>query len=105
MILVYVTCKDEKEAQKIGEHLLTERLCACVNIFPDMNPLYFWPPKTGKIERGKESVLLIKTIDEKYEEIEKEIAKIHSFDVPCIFSLKVEKVNKKYEDWLKGEIK
>lgn len=105
MILIYVTCKDIKEAEKIGKCLMKKRLCACVNIFSNMKSLVFWPPKTGKIEESTEAVLLIKTEEEKYKEIEKGIIKIHSYELPCIFSIKVEDVNKKYLDWLKGEIK
>lgn len=105
MILVYVTCKDIEEAKKIGKYLIEKRLCTCINIFPNMKSFSFWPPKTGKIEEADESVLLIKTEEEKYKEIEEEIVKIHSYDLPAIFSIKVDSIYKKYEDWLKGEIK
>jgi periplasmic divalent cation tolerance protein len=105
MILVYITCKDKNEAEKIGKHLMDNSLCACVNIFPNMNSMTFWPPKMGKIEEAKEAVLLIKTVEEKYDEIEKEILEIHSYELPCIFSIKVDKAHKKYSDWLKNEIK
>ena len=46
-----------------------------------------------------------KTKEEKYKEIEKEIIKIHSYKLPAIFSIKVSAIYRKYEDWLKGELK
>ncbi len=104
MILIYVTCRDTKEAEKIGRHLMSKKLCACVNIVPDTHSLAFWPARTGEIEESNEAVLLVKTVEEKYGEIEKEVVKIHSYELPCIFSIKVDSVYKKYEDWLKGEI-
>ena len=105
MIVVYITCDSKDEAIKIGKHLLKKRLCGCVNIFENIRAIYFWPPKKDKLEEGKETVLLVKTIKEKFKEIEKEVKKIHSDNVPCIFSIKVDKVSKPYFDWLVREIK
>jgi len=105
MILVYITCESKKQAKEIGKHLLKKRLCGCINIFEKMTPIYWWPPKKGKLCEDKEVVLIVKTTEEKYMAIEKEVTKIHSYEVPCIFSIKVNKVNKPYLDWLTGEIK
>ncbi|MFC2074832.1 divalent-cation tolerance protein CutA [Bdellovibrionota bacterium] len=105
MILVYVTCENEAEAKKIGKHLLEKRLCACVNILPQMHSLYYWPPKANKIEESNEAVLLIKSVKENYEAIEKEVIEIHSYETPVIFSLHAEDVSDKYHMWLMGEIK
>lgn len=102
MILIYVTCESAKQAERIGRHLLKKRLAACINIFPEIRSVYWWK---GKLEGAKESVLIIKTTEKKFEEIEKEIVKLHSYETPCIFSIKVDKVYKPYFDWLMGEIK
>ncbi|OGK16435.1 hypothetical protein A2690_03750 [Candidatus Roizmanbacteria bacterium RIFCSPHIGHO2_01_FULL_39_12b] len=104
MLLIYVTCPSIDEAKKIGRNLMNKRLCACVNIFPDTLPMFFWPPKSGKIDESKEVVLFIKTIESKYQEIEDEIHKIHSDNTPCIFSIPVTHVTPRYLKWLKGEI-
>jgi periplasmic divalent cation tolerance protein len=58
MILVYITCESMEQAKTIGKQLMEKRLCACVNIFPEMYPMVFWPPKVNKIEEGKEVVLI-----------------------------------------------
>lgn len=105
MILIYVVCKDEIEAKNIGKKLLKKRLVACVNILDKMRSMYFWPPDSDKIEESSETILLIKTIKEKYSKISEEIHKMHSYDVPCIFSLKVDEVDSKYQKWLKDQIK
>jgi periplasmic divalent cation tolerance protein len=104
MILIYITCKDVEEAENIGSHLMSRKLCGCFNIVPGTKSSAFWPPKFGKVEKSNEAVLLVKTIEEKYKEIEGEIVNIHSYELPCIFSIKVNGVYKKYEDWLIGEI-
>lgn len=104
MILVYITCESVKQAKEIGKHLMDKKLCACVNIFPQMQPMFFWPPKSGKIDESKEVVLIAKTVDKKYKAVEKEVHKIHSYDVPCVFAISVKYVAKKYYDWLVGEM-
>lgn len=105
MILVYITCESAAQAKKIGMHLLKKRLTACINVIPKTQPAYFWPPKTGKIEEAKESVLLVKTLQSKYESVEKEIRKLHSFETPCILALPIVNMNEDYYKWLKEEIR
>ena len=104
MLLVYVTCEDVEEARDIGRQMLKKRLCGCVNIFPDMQPMFWWPPKSNTIDTSSEVVLILKTIESKYEQLELEISKVHSFDTPCILALPVKHVHQKYYDWLIGEM-
>lgn len=104
LILVYTTWESVEQAKKAGKHLLKKRLCACVNIFPDMAPIFWWPPKENKFDESKEVVMVVKTLKRKYEELEKEIYKIHTYDVPCVIAIPTYKVNKDYLDWIKGEV-
>jgi len=105
MILVYVTCENKKQAEKIGRHLLKKRLAACINIFPKIKSVYWWPPKKDKLETSKEASMFIKARDENFSKIEKEIKKLHSYSVPCIISIKVDKAHKPFLNWLMGETK
>ena len=100
MALVYITCKDEKEAIKISKHLLEKRLIACSNIFP-IRSMYWWK---GKIQDEKEYAILAKTSDKNYDKIKKEAEKIHSYDVPCILKIGA-KANESYDKWVRGEVK
>ena len=99
MALVYITCKDEKEAIKISKHLLEKRLIACSNIFP-IRSMYWWK---GKIQDEKEYAILAKTSDKNYDKIKKEAEKMHSYDVPCILKINAE-ANEKYDKWAKEEM-
>lgn len=105
MILIYVTCDSVKQARKIGKYLLKRRLCSCINIYPQMIPMLLWPPKSGLIDESKEVVLIIKTLPNKYKQIEEEVLKIQEFDTPCIFSIPVINITSKYFNWIKSEIK
>jgi periplasmic divalent cation tolerance protein len=104
LLFVYVTCESVEQAKSIGKQLMEKRLCACVNIFPEMQALVLWPPKSGRIDESHEVVLIAKTIEEKYTELEEEVSTIHSYDVPCIMAIPVKHVNKKYYEWLIGEM-
>ncbi len=105
LILIYTTWESIEQAKKAGEYLLKKRLCGCVNIFPGVIPMFWWPPGVGKINESKEVVMIIKTVKQKYKKVENEIYKIHTFETPCIIAIPVYSVNKDYYDWIKGDIK
>jgi len=101
VILIYVTCKDLEESKKISKRLLEKKLVACANFFP-INSMYLWK---GSINDDNECALILKTVEKKFNQIEEEIKKIHSYECPCIISIKIGKANKKYLEWIKKEMK
>jgi|SRR3989344_1311956 len=105
LIIIYITCDSVGQAKIIGRQLLEKRLCGCVNVIPNMQPMSWWPPKQNKIDTSEEVVLLVKTLKNKFSAVEKEIKDMKLFEVPCLIALPTEKVNKEYYDWIKGEIK
>ena len=58
VVFVYTTWPSTVEAERVGRTLVERRLAACVNILPGMISHYRWE---GKLERGEEAVMLIKT--------------------------------------------
>jgi len=98
MVLAYITCKDKKEAVKISMHLLKKRLIACSNMFP-INSLYWWK---DKIVNDKEFVIIAKTTEKNFKILEKEVKKIHSYEIPAILRIKAD-ANKDYLKWVKKE--
>jgi periplasmic divalent cation tolerance protein len=104
-ILVFVDCQDKEQAEDIGRTLLKKRLVACVNITTSsVHSLFFWPPKGNAIDEAQEIILLAKTFDEKWNDIEKTVSKIHSYDTPGILAIPLSHVSKKYLAWMKKEI-
>ncbi len=101
IILAYVTTKNKKEALTIGETLVKKQLAACINIIPLMISSYRWQ---GKIERGNEAVLIIKTLRSKRKAIIKEVKRLHSYSVPCILFLNIDGGNPDYMGWLNQEV-
>lgn len=99
MIMMYIPCKNNLEANKIAKHLVNKRFIACANIFP-IKSVYRWKEK---IVNDKETVLICKTLKRRFKAVENEIKKIHSYETPFIGVLDV-KANKDYEKWVRGEI-
>ncbi len=98
MILIYITCKDKKEAKSISKNLLEKRLVACTNIHP-IESMYWWK---GKIQGDNEVVIITKTKEENYEKVKQAVKKLHSYDVPCILKIKAE-ANEEYNKWVDKE--
>jgi len=101
MIFIYITCKNKKEAKRIGLFLVKKRLAACCNIFP-IESIYWW---RNKIVKDKEVVLIAKTLKKNFRKIEKEVKRLHSYTVPCILEIPITQGSKDFLNWLEKEIK
>lgn len=95
-IITYITCKDRKEADRIGRALVKEKLASCANIIPAAESIYVW---NGKIQKDRESIILAKTFDVQFRALEQQVKTLHSYTTPCIIALPVSSANKKYLAW------
>lgn len=99
---VFVTIDDELKAVEIAEKIVEKRLAACVQITGPVTSVYRWE---GKLNKDKEWLLIFKSSGKLYDELEGEIKRLHTYDVPEILALPVEKGNKDYFNWLNRELK
>jgi len=97
---VYITCTDKKEARHIASAAVKERLAACGNIIDKMESVYEWK---GEIESDEETVLILKTMDDRYQELEQLVLSMHSYECPCIIALPVEVGLDGYLKWIHKE--
>ena len=67
MIIVFTTATDSSQAEALAEAIVNAKLAACVQILPPMTSVYVWE---GKVHKEAENLLLIKTLPEKYDELE-----------------------------------
>ena len=100
MLVVLTTVPNSEEAEALARRIVEARLAACVQILPPMQSIYFWD---GAVQNDSEHLLLIKTLSEKYDSLEKFIQANHSYDVPEIVALPAEKVSENYLGWLKDK--
>ena len=96
-VFVYTTWPSTVEAEKAGRALVERRLAACVNILPGMISHYWWQ---GKIERGEEAVMIIKTRASLADDVSNTVKELHTYDTPAILVLPLEHVEKSYLAWL-----
>ena len=96
-IVVLVTSGSEEEAIKIANSLVEEGLAACVNIISPVRSIYRWE---GKIWDEKEWLLIIKTQQKRFEELERKVKSLHSYSVPEIIALPVVEGFAPYLKWL-----
>lgn len=96
--IVFVTCPNNKVANKIANILLKKKLAACINILPKIESMYWWE---GKIEKSNESLMIIKTKSGLLKKVENEIKKIHPYEVPEVISIKIDRGSEKYLNWIK----
>ena len=102
MIIVITTTPTINEAEALAEKVVEARLAACVQILPQMTSVYIWE---GKLQREGEHLLLIKTLPEKFDALEKFITDNHSYDVPEIVAIDAERVSERYLSWIKETLR
>jgi periplasmic divalent cation tolerance protein len=100
LLLIYITTASIEEAEKIGMALVQEKLAACANILPGMRSIYRWQ---GKIEQGKECVLIVKTRRHMFDALQTRVKALHSYDCPCIVAFDIVAGYKPFLDWIAAE--
>ncbi len=100
-IQVMTTTETKEQAQKIAQHLVTEKLAACVQILGPINSIYRWK---GKVENTQEWLCLIKTQDDLYNKVEAAIKSLHPYETPEIIAVPIIKGSKEYLSWLEDEL-
>ncbi len=96
--VVLVTCATLEEARKIAREVVEKKLAACVNIVTHaVESFYAWE---GKLENSSEYLLIMKTSEERVEELQKEVLRLHSYEVPEFVVLPIVAGSEEYLKWL-----
>ena len=101
VLVVQTTCNKKEEAQNIAKVLLEEKLAACIQI-TKTDSFYMWQ---GEFCNDKEYLLNIKTKKKSFKKIESRIKELHSYDLPEIISIKIDKCSKEYKNFIKENTK
>tara|TARA_Y100001968_G_scaffold238577_1_gene221965 strand:- start:74 stop:400 length:327 start_codon:yes stop_codon:yes gene_type:complete len=92
---VITTESNKKNAQKIANLLLGDKLIPCV-AFRNIESYYWWE---GKINQSKEVELIIKCKEENINKVCNKINECHSYEIPEIIYFPVS-ANKDYYHWV-----
>jgi len=102
-IVVLVTCGSLKEGRRIARALVEARLAACVNVLrTPVESIYRWK---GNVEAAKEFLLIVKTSRARLAALETAVKRLHSYDVPEIIALPIEKGSRDYLAWLAESVR
>lgn len=98
-IQVITTTETRDEADRIARVLVEGGLAPCVQIVGPITSTYSWQ---GRIETAAEWQCLIKTRDDLFEEVERSIKSVHSYETPEIIALPISAGSREYLDWMAG---
>lgn len=95
--VVYCTTPDSAIAEQIAKNLIELSLAACINIVPHLTSIYPWE---GKIVKGCESLMMIKTHKNKLPDLEKAVLEAHPYDFPEFIVMPIIHGNTQYLQWV-----
>lgn len=99
-LLVLTNLPDRAAAERIADLLIERRLAACVNILAPCRSVYRWK---GAVQHDEEHPMLIKTSAERYPAMEAAIREAHSYELPEIVAVPIERALPAYLDWVAAE--
>ena len=100
--VVLVSCASLGEARRIGRSVVEKRLAACANVWGGVESIYRWK---GKVERAREVLVIMKTTAIRLKELEREVKRMHSYDVPEFVALPIVAGSREYLKWLVESIR
>ena len=95
MLIIYTTITNIEQAELIAQTLLSEKLIACVNMWP-INSMYTW---NEKIEKTSEIAMFLKTTNTCQELIYKRLKELHPYECPAIITLDTKQAHPDFVHW------
>ena len=101
--IVIVTCANAAEARRIAHSVVDKRFAACVNILSaPVESIYRWK---GRVEKAREVIMLLKTTTKHLGQLEKEVKRLHSYDLPEFIALPIVAGSKDYLEWIATSVR
>ncbi|MCM8772249.1 MAG: divalent-cation tolerance protein CutA [Candidatus Omnitrophica bacterium] len=96
-VQIFTTVPNKQTGEKILKILLEEKLVSCCQIIGPIESHYWWK---GRIEKGKEYLILIKCRKSNFKKVEEKIRKNHPYQIPEIISFEISQISKDYKNYL-----
>jgi periplasmic divalent cation tolerance protein len=96
-LVVLCTVGKPEDAEWIGREVIDRGLAACVNVLPQVTSIYRW---RGEVEKNEETLMILKTTADRFEELREAIVSLHSYELPEVIAIPVEGGHKPYLAWL-----
>ena len=101
ILILVCTCPDAATARRLAGGLLERKLAACVNILPEIRSMYRWQ---GELHDDSEALMVVKTVQSAYAEVEAWLLQHHPYDVPEVLAVQVQAGSAAYLEWVQNEI-
>lgn len=100
-MLVLTTADTSELAQRLARALVEGGDAACVSILPGVRSIYRWE---GRVCDESELLLLIKTSADRFEGLRSTIRRLHTYQVPEILGVPIERGDSDYLAWLRRQL-
>ncbi len=97
LLVVLVTVPDKEVADSLSKTLVEERLVACAQVLPGITSHYSWE---GQLECSAEVLVVLKTPEGRFDELERRVRQLHPYEVPQIVALPTSHVEEHYAQWV-----
>lgn len=101
-VVVFITCSNVFEGQRITKILVENKLAACVNLVKDIKSVYWWK---GNIETSEEVLLIVKSDARVLDKLIEIVKNNHSYTIPEIIAIPIINGNPDYLKWMDENIK
>ena len=100
-LVVLCTCTEGAPATRLAQALVEEKLAACVNRLPGVISSFRWE---GRVEEERETLLLIKSTEDRLEALTARITELHPYELPEVVAVPVLGGLDSYLDWLRDSV-
>jgi periplasmic divalent cation tolerance protein len=97
LIIVTTTVPNRAIAMEIAQILVEEKYGACVQVLSNLTSTYMWE---GKLCIESEHLLLIKTLSDRYGDLETKLRSIHPYSEPEIVAISAIATSSSYLQWV-----
>lgn len=96
-LLILNTCPNKESASQVANTLVDKHLAACVNILPGLTSIYHWQ---GQIESAEEYLLIIKSTQSAFSDVQSAIREIHPYELPEVIAVPITAGLDSYLAWI-----
>jgi periplasmic divalent cation tolerance protein len=100
ILVVLVMTSSRREAERIAEAAIKNKVAACSNLVPSVTSIFRWK---GQVQKSRETLLIMKTSVHRYPALARLVRSMHSYEVPEIIALTVEQGLRPYLEWVHKE--
>lgn len=100
-LMITTAFESRIDAEKMAATLLENRLVACTQITGPVGSSYWWQ---GKIVSAAEYLLVMKSDESLYDELEQRVRELHPYETPEIIATVITHISKGYRLWLENEL-